>query len=107
MLPKILIFLLVWAFHIIMLIGQQNYFSDLYPAKILDLSANPFFPCVYKTFLTSIDNWALSAYLFSNYKFKIILYDDIIKILRNLYTDILKVPFWNFYKEYVKTSLLS
>jgi len=24
---------------------QQNYFSDLYPAKILDLSAKPFFPC--------------------------------------------------------------
>jgi len=26
------------------LIVQQNYFSDLYPAKILDLSAKPFFP---------------------------------------------------------------
>jgi len=24
---------------------QQNYFSDLYPAKISDLSAKPFFPC--------------------------------------------------------------
>jgi len=24
---------------------QQNYFSDLYPAKILNLSAKPFFPC--------------------------------------------------------------
>jgi len=24
---------------------QQNYFSDLYPAKMLDLSAKPFFPC--------------------------------------------------------------
>jgi len=23
---------------------QQNYFSDLYPAKILDFSAKPFFP---------------------------------------------------------------
>jgi len=26
---------------------QQNYFSDLYPAKILDLSAKPFFSCIY------------------------------------------------------------
>jgi len=25
---------------------QQNYFSDLYPTKILDLSAKPFFSCV-------------------------------------------------------------
>jgi len=25
---------------------QQNYFSNLYPAKILDLSAKPFFPCI-------------------------------------------------------------
>jgi len=40
-----LIFQLVWAFYIIILIVQQNYFSDLYPAKILDLSAKPFFPC--------------------------------------------------------------
>jgi len=24
---------------------QQNYFSDLHPVKILDLSAKPFFPC--------------------------------------------------------------
>jgi len=30
---------------LIILIVQQNYFSDLYPAKILDLSAKPFFPC--------------------------------------------------------------
>jgi len=27
------------------LIVQQNYFSDLYPAKILNLSAKSFFPC--------------------------------------------------------------
>jgi len=27
---------------------QQNYFPDLYPAKILDLSAKPFFSFVYK-----------------------------------------------------------
>jgi len=26
----------------------QNYFSDLYPAKILNFSAKLFFPCVYK-----------------------------------------------------------
>jgi len=46
MLQKILIFQqLVWAFYIIILIIQQNYFSDLYPAKILDLPAKPFFPC--------------------------------------------------------------
>jgi len=32
------------AFYIIILI-VQNYFSDLYPAKILDLSTKPFFPC--------------------------------------------------------------
>jgi len=32
-------------FYIIILIIRQNYFSDLYPAKILDLLAKPFFPC--------------------------------------------------------------
>jgi len=26
---------LVWAIYIIILIVQQNYFSDLYPAKVL------------------------------------------------------------------------
>jgi len=31
--------------HIIILIIQQNYFSDLYPVKILDLSTKLFFPC--------------------------------------------------------------
>jgi len=35
---------LVWTFYIIILIIQQNYFSDLYLAEILDLSAKPFFP---------------------------------------------------------------
>jgi len=30
---------------LIILIVQQNYFSDLYPAKILNLSAKSFFPC--------------------------------------------------------------
>jgi len=29
---------------LITLIVQQDYLSDLYPAKILDLSAKPFFP---------------------------------------------------------------
>jgi len=29
---------------LIILIVQQNYFFDLYPAKILDLSAKSFFP---------------------------------------------------------------
>jgi len=33
--------------YIIILIVQQNYFSDLYSAKILNLSAKPFFPCTY------------------------------------------------------------
>jgi len=48
MLQNILIFWqLVRAFYIIILIDQQNYFSDLYPAKILDLSAKPFFSCIY------------------------------------------------------------
>jgi len=32
--------------YIIILIIQQIYFSDLYSAKILDLSAKPFFPCI-------------------------------------------------------------
>jgi len=32
---------------LIILIVQQNYFSDLYPTKILDLSAKPFFPSTY------------------------------------------------------------
>jgi len=31
--------------HDYFLIDQQNYFSDLYPVKILDLSAESFFPC--------------------------------------------------------------
>jgi len=31
--------------YIIILMVQQNCFSDLYPAKVLDLSAKPFFPC--------------------------------------------------------------
>jgi len=51
MLQRILIFQqLVRTFYIIILIVQQNYFSDLYPAKILDLSAKPFFPCTHTTF---------------------------------------------------------
>jgi len=33
-------------------IVQQNYFSDLYPAKILDLSAKLFFPCTAANRLT-------------------------------------------------------
>jgi len=42
---KMLIFQqLVWAFYIIILMVQQNYFSNQYPAKILDLSAKLFFP---------------------------------------------------------------
>jgi len=36
---------IIWTFYIIILMVQQNYFSDLYSAKILDLSAKPFFPC--------------------------------------------------------------
>jgi len=44
MLHKILIFQqLVWAFYIITLIV---YFSDLYPAKILNFSAKSFFPYI-------------------------------------------------------------
>jgi len=39
---KVLIFQQVWAFYIIILIVQQNYFFDLYSAKILDLSTKPF-----------------------------------------------------------------
>jgi len=35
------------------LIVQQNYFSDLYPAKILNLSAKPFFPCRFVNFASS------------------------------------------------------
>jgi len=35
----------LWALYIIILIIQHNYFSDLYPAKILDLSAKSFFSC--------------------------------------------------------------
>jgi len=34
--------------EIIILMVQQNYFSDLYPAKILDLSAKSFFLCTNK-----------------------------------------------------------
>jgi len=32
-------------FYIIILIVQKNYISDMYPVKILDLSAQLFFPC--------------------------------------------------------------
>jgi len=35
-------------FNIIILIVQQNYFSDQYPVKILNLSAKSFFPCGHK-----------------------------------------------------------
>jgi len=35
----------LYNFYMIILV-QQNYFSDPYPAKILDLSAKPFFPCM-------------------------------------------------------------
>jgi len=35
---------IILQFYIIILIVQQNYFSDPYPTKILDLSAKPFFP---------------------------------------------------------------
>jgi len=35
--------ILVRAFYVIILIVQQNYFPDLYPAKILDFSAKSFF----------------------------------------------------------------
>jgi len=37
--------ILTTNFYINILIDQQNYFSDLYPARILNLSAKPFFPC--------------------------------------------------------------
>jgi len=40
----------VWTFYIIILIVQQNYFSDLYSAKILNLSARPFFPCIFNKY---------------------------------------------------------
>jgi len=33
----------VWVFYIIILIVEQNYFSDLCSSKILDFSAKPFF----------------------------------------------------------------
>jgi len=36
--------ILAISFYIILIV-QQNYFSDLYPAKILDLSAKLFLPC--------------------------------------------------------------
>jgi len=39
-----------WAFYVIILIIQQNYFSDLYPVKILNLSAKSFFPYIYVFF---------------------------------------------------------
>jgi len=39
--------ILATKFYIIILMIQQNYFYDMYPAKILDLSAKLFFPCTY------------------------------------------------------------
>jgi len=41
-------------FYIIILIIQQNYFSDLYPAKILNLSAKPFFPCNFRIIIITV-----------------------------------------------------
>jgi len=38
----------------IILIVQQNYYSDLYPAKILDLSSKLFFPCMILQAIRSI-----------------------------------------------------
>jgi len=35
------------------LIVPQNYFSDLYPTKTLDLSAKSFFPCINDILLRS------------------------------------------------------
>jgi len=40
--------------HIILIV-QQNYFSDLYQTKILDLSAKLFFPCTYIKFTIKIE----------------------------------------------------
>jgi len=42
------------AFYIIILV-QQNYFSDLHQAKILDLSAKPFFPYIYNMKLDKLN----------------------------------------------------
>jgi len=38
--------ILVWAFYTIILIIQQDHFSDLYPVKILDLSVQSSFPYI-------------------------------------------------------------
>jgi len=40
---------------IIILIVQQIYISDLYPAKILDLSAKLFFPCNFRNEIFSFN----------------------------------------------------
>jgi len=41
-------------FNIIILIVQQNYFSDSYLAKIIDFSAKPFFSCTYWNYLRDL-----------------------------------------------------
>jgi len=51
----------------IILIVQQNYFSDLYSAKILNLSAKPFFPCyiyLHKYMFSAIKKLILSGSLY-------------------------------------------
>jgi len=53
------ILILIWAFYIIILIIQQNHFSNLYPAKILDLSAELFFP--YEIIRTECQLWNISS----------------------------------------------
>jgi len=37
--------ILATSFYIIILIVQQNYFSGMYPVKILNLLTKSFFPC--------------------------------------------------------------
>jgi len=50
------------AFYIITLIVQQNYFSDLYLIKILDLSGQPFFPCTILQVFFNISRTYCSTY---------------------------------------------
>jgi len=54
---------IILAFYIIILtLIQQNYFSDLYRAKILNFSAKPFFP-FYARFLC-VDLYVLMIMIF-------------------------------------------
>jgi len=76
---------------------QQNYFSDLYSAKISDLSAKPFFPCInihiillrflYQNFISKF--LYQNFFYFKNYR--------IISTAKNQCENLSKINMYNIY----------